>query len=181
MNFDRVNFRVTRLILGLALTFVISAPASADDTWHNVYHSLKHFFTGKSGSSPTPAVHHRAKHAVSRENTEEAGQTSPSASPSPSVSTAEQSAPSRIPSATPRVVVLPAATPVSSPTAATSENSTNPDAAQKSPGEQPTPPPVDATKPVGLAPKSESTTEVGPVLRSLSDQGAAASPTPTPR
>ncbi len=177
MNFDRVNSRVTRLMLGLALTFAICGPASADDTWHNVYHSLKHFFTGKSGSSPTPAVRHHAKHAVSQEKDSESGQPSPSSSPSPSVSTAQESAPS----ATPRVVVLPAATPVASPTAATSQNKADSDAAQKSPDEQLTPPPVGAAKPAESAPKSESASDVRPVLRSLSDQGAAASPTPTPR
>jgi hypothetical protein len=173
MNFDRVNLRVMRVMLGMALTFAITTPASADDTWHNVYHSLKHFFTGKSGSSPTPTVHHRAKHDVTHEKTDESSQPSPSAS----VTTAPDNASSRLPSATPRVVVLPAPTSAPSPAVATPENIANSDTTQKSQGEQPTPTPVSAATPA----ESGSASEVGPVLRSLSDQNAAASPTPTPR
>jgi hypothetical protein len=159
MNSYREKFRLMRIALGLVLTLAVSVPARADDTWHNIYHSLKHFFTGKSSSSATPAVHHHVKHATSPENTEEAGQSSPAAS------------------ATPRVVVLPAATPA----AAASKSPASSEPTPGSAGEQPTPASANAARPTGSAGKTDAATDVAPVLRSLSDQGAAANPTPTPR
>ena len=176
MKFVRGNFRLTRVILGLALATAVSVPAIADDTWHNVYHSLKHFFTGKSGSSPTPTTHHHVKHAANNEKTEEA----PQASPSASVTTAREVVLPPGESATPRIVVLPASTPAPTPAVTNSQNIAGPGATPNSSSEQPTPPPPIAIKSTYSASKSDSATAVEPVLRSLSDKEAAASPTPTP-
>jgi hypothetical protein len=178
MKFVRGNFRLTRVILCLALATAVSVPAIADDTWHNVYHSLKHFFTGKSGSSPTPTTHHHVKHAANNEKTEEAPQASPS--PSASVTTAREVVLPPGESATPRIVVLPASTPAPTPAVTNSQNIAGPGATPNSSSEQPTPPPPIAIKSTYSASKSDSATAVEPVLRSLSDKEAAASPTPTP-
>jgi hypothetical protein len=175
MNSYREKFRVMRMALGLVLTLSVSVPARADDTWHNIYHSLKHFFTGKSSSSATPAVHHHVKHATGPENAEQAGQSSPA--PSASVAGGQQSAAAGpAASATPRVVVLPAATPA----AAASQGPASSELTHGSAGERTT---VSATaaRPTEPAGRTDSGTDTGPVLRSLSDQGAAANPTPTPR
>src|ERR1700675_2964029 len=118
MSVDRWYLPRIRLAWILALVLVVAVSPHADDTWHNVYHSLKRFFTGKS--SPTPTVHHRTRRYEEHEKTNHATEPTPSlaqASPSPGAS------------ATPRVVILPA----SSPTATTAEGSENsvraPDAA----------------------------------------------------
>ena len=177
MKFVRGNFRLARVILGLALATAVTVPAIADDTWHNVYHSLKHFFTGKSGSSPTPTTHHHVKHA-DHEKTEEAPQASPS--PPASVTTAREVVLPPGESATPRVVVWPASTPAPTPAVTNSQNIASSGATPNSSSEQPTPPPPIAIKSTDSASKSDSATAVEPVLRSLSDQEAAASPTPTP-
>jgi hypothetical protein len=175
MNSYREKFRLMRMALGLVLTLAVSVPARADDTWHNIYHSLKHFFTGKSSSSATPAVHHHVRHATSPENTEGAGQSSPA--PSASVAGGQESAAAPATAATPRVVVLPAATPAAAASRSPASSGPTPGSA----GEQPTPAPAAAARPTESAGKTEPAADAGPVLRSLSDQGAAANPTPTPR
>jgi hypothetical protein len=171
------EIRLMRIALGLVLMLTaVSVPARADDTWHNIYHSLKHFFTGKSSSSATPAVHYHVKHATSPQDTEQAGQSSPA--PSASVAGGQQSAAAAPEaSATPRVVVLPAATPA----AAGSQRPANSEPTAGSAGEQPTTASASAARPTESAGRTDSATDAGPVLRSLSDQGAAANPTPTPR
>jgi hypothetical protein len=178
MKIDRGNFRLTRVMLGLALATAVSVPARGDDPWHNVYHSLKHFFTGKSGSSPTPTTHHHVKRTANHEKTEESPQGSPS--PSASVTTAREVVLPPSQSATPRVVVLPASTPAPTPAVTNSQNVAGPGATPNSSSEQPTPPPPIAIKSTDSASKSDTATGVEPVLRSLSDQEAAGSPTPTP-
>jgi hypothetical protein len=101
MSFDRWYFPCLRLTSVLAFVLVATVCAQADDNWHNVYHSLKRFFTGKSSTSSTP-VHHRVRRS------EDHQKTNPSTEPTPS--TADRS---HLPdaSATPRVVILPATSP----------------------------------------------------------------------
>jgi hypothetical protein len=97
---DRWFLRSMRIALALMLLFPVTPSAQADDTWHNIYHSLKRFFTGESSSSPSPK--HRAKRSVSHARTDrspELASATPAGSPEPGVSR------------TPRVVVLPAASP----------------------------------------------------------------------
>ena len=100
MSFDRRLLSRLRLRSALAIVLLSAVSAQADDTWHNVFHSLKRFFTGKPSS--TPIVHHRSKRSQEREKT------GPSTEPaeSPAVSTSSPGA-----SATPRVVILPATSP----------------------------------------------------------------------
>jgi hypothetical protein len=95
---DRWFLRSIRIALALMLLLSVTPSAQADDTWHNIYHSLKRFFTGESSSSPSPK--HRAKRSASHARTDrssELASTTPAGSPEPGVSP------------TPRVVVLPAA------------------------------------------------------------------------
>ena len=97
---DRWFLRSIRIALALMLILSVTPSAQADDTWHNIYHSLKRFFTGESSSSPSPK--HRAKRSASHARTDrssELASTTPAGSPEPGVSP------------TPRVVVLPAASP----------------------------------------------------------------------
>ena len=97
---DRWFLRSIRIALALMLLLSVTPSAQADDTWHNIYHSLKRFFTGESSSSPSPK--HRAKRSASHARTDrssELASTTPAGSPEPGVSP------------TPRVVVLPAASP----------------------------------------------------------------------
>jgi hypothetical protein len=57
-----------KLVLLYCLFLAVGAPhARADDTWHNIYHSLKRFFTGddKHASSISQRKHPRHSHARS--------------------------------------------------------------------------------------------------------------------
>ena len=94
---DRWFLRSIRLMSALTLLLSATPSARADDTWHNVYHSLKRFFTGKSSSSPTPI--HRTRRPVNRAKTDRPAE---SASPTPEGSPEPGASP------TPRVVILPA-------------------------------------------------------------------------
>jgi hypothetical protein len=144
MNIDRRSLLRIRLTSILALFLLIAVSVQADDTWHNVYHSLRKFFTGKSG--PTPTVHHRRRH------TEEDEKSTPSTEPSPSPAANDASAGA---SATPRVVILPASSPGAEATPGAENPVRTPDEAAK-------------TEPSPEAAKSTPTPELGPVLRSLS-------------
>jgi hypothetical protein len=146
---SRLRIRLTSILVTLLL---MGVTAQAQDTWHNVYHSLKRFFTGKS--SPTPTVHHRRRH------TEDSEKSTPSPEPSPSPGANDASAGA---SATPRVVILPASSPAAGTTPEAGSPARTPDAPTKT---EPSPSPEAA--------KSTPTPELGPVLRSLSG------PTPTP-
>ena len=121
MSFDRWYFRCLRLTSVLAFVLVATVSAQADDTWHNVYHSLKRFFTGKSSSSSTP-VHHRVRRS------EDHQKTNPSTEPTPS--TAGRS---HLPdaSATPRVVILPATSPTTEAAPGTENSVRAPEAVVK--------------------------------------------------
>jgi hypothetical protein len=146
MSFDRWYSTTARLASVMAFILLLGVSAQADDTWHNVYHSLRRFFTGKP--NPTPVVHHHVRRSEDREKNNHLAEPTPppaEGTPSPESST------------TPRVVILPATTPTTSNAEATpaTENSTHaPEAAVK-----PTPSP-----------------ELGPVLRSLSGPNPANSP-----
>jgi hypothetical protein len=91
------------LVSALVLVCSATPTARADDTWHNIYHSLKRFFTGSSSSSPSPG--HRAKRSANHLRTNQSTETS---------STAPDRSPDSGASPTPRVVILPAASPVAS-------------------------------------------------------------------
>jgi hypothetical protein len=156
MSIDRRSPLRIRLTSILALFLLIGVSAQADDTWHNVYHSLKRFFTGKS--SPTPTLHHRRRH------TEDDEKSTPSTEPSPSPGTNDASAGA---SATPRVVILPASSPAAEATPGTGNPVRTPDATAKT---EPSPSPEAA--------KSAPSPELGPVLRSLSGPTPIPSPAP---
>jgi hypothetical protein len=97
---DRWFLRSIRIVSALMFLLSVTPSAQADDTWHNIYHSLKRFFTGESSSSPS--LKHRAKRSANHGRTDrssELASTTPAGSPEPGVSP------------TPRVVVLPAASP----------------------------------------------------------------------
>ena len=110
MSFDRRFLSRLHLRSALILVLLWGVSAQADDTWHNVYHSLKRFFTGKS--SPTPIVHHRARRSQERDKTGP----SPEPAESPAVSSSSLGA-----TATPRIVILPS----TSPTAEASPGAVN--------------------------------------------------------
>jgi hypothetical protein len=74
----------------------VTPSVRADDTWHNIYHTLKRFFTGETSSN------HRAKRLANHVRTNR--------SPEPASMAAEGTHESGA-SPTPRVVVLPAASP----------------------------------------------------------------------
>ena len=149
MRFDRWGLPGIRLMSVLAFVLVATVSAQGDDTWHNVYHSLKRFFTGKP--SATPVVHHRVRHSVNHEKN------SPTPEPAPSLA---EGSPSPDVSATPRVVILPAASP----------------AAEEPQPRQQTPAPVTTVRaPEGVS-KPQPSPEFGPVLRSLSGPSPADNP-----
>jgi hypothetical protein len=129
MSFDRWYLPYIRLTSVLAFSFVVIASGQADDAWHNVYHSLKKFFAGKSSSNST--VHHRVKR--SEHSTQATSSPSPEATPTPRVVILPAMSPSpgpENPARVPETVVkpepspdqgpvlrsLPGPTPVSSPT-----------------------------------------------------------------
>ena len=121
MSFDRWYFRCLRLTSVLAFVLVATVSAQADDTWHNVYHSLKRFFTGKSSSSSTP-VHHRVRRSEDHEKT------NPSTGPTPSAADSSHLTEA---SATPRVVILPATSPTTEATPGTENSVRAPEAVVK--------------------------------------------------
>jgi hypothetical protein len=84
----------------LFLLLSVTPSVRADDTWHNIYHTLKRFFTGEASSSPSS--NHRAKRSANHVRTNR--------SPEPASMAAEGTHESGA-SPTPRVVVLPAASP----------------------------------------------------------------------
>ena len=97
---DRWFLRSICLMSASVLLLSVTPSARADDTWHNIYHSLKRFFTGNSSSSPSPS--HRAKRSANQSKTNrsmESGSTTAEGSPEPGASP------------TPRVVILPATSP----------------------------------------------------------------------
>jgi hypothetical protein len=166
-----MNVRLISLALAAVLALGVNSNLPADDdTWHNVYHSLKRFFTG-SKSSPTPSPHHRVKHSDGGErgagaSTVANANPSSAASPTPRVVV--------LPAATPAVVVLPSATPVRETAASPSKAV----AATPTPGAHPAgQPDAGAAKSTS---KSRSAGESGPVLRSLSGPGAGANPSAPP-
>ena len=120
MSFERCYSSCIRLAAIGAFVLAMTVSAQADDTWHNVYHSLKRFFTGKP--SATPVVHHRTRRYVEHEKPDH------SAEPTPGVA---EGSPSPAATAAPRVVILPA----SSPTVTTTQGAENlvraPDSAAK--------------------------------------------------
>jgi hypothetical protein len=152
MRIDRRSLLRTRLTSILALFLLMAVSVQADDTWHNVYHSLKRFFTGKS--SATPTAHHRRKHSED----DEKGLPSTEPSPSPGANDASTGA-----SATPRVVILPASSPAAEATPGVENPVRTPDSAAK-------------TEPSPEAAKSTPTPELGPVLRSLSGPTPVSNP-----
>jgi hypothetical protein len=157
MSIDRWYLPRIRLTSILAFGLLVAVSAQADDTWHNVYHSLKRFFTGKPSS--TPVVHHHRRRSQDEEKSE------PSPAPAENV-------PSPGASATPRVVVLPATSPTTETTPGTENPAKEPEAAAK-----PGPSPEAAVKP-------SPSPELGPVLRSLSGptpvSGPGVIPSPAP-
>ena len=88
------------IMSAFVLLLSVTPSAQADDTWHNIYHSLKRFFTGNASSSPSPGHHAKrsADHSKKNRSTESASATA-EGSPEPDASP------------TPRVVILPATSP----------------------------------------------------------------------
>jgi hypothetical protein len=147
MSFERYYSSCIRLTVMVAFVLTMTVSGQADDTWHNVYHSLKRFFTGKP--SATPVVHHRTKRYVEHDKTNHSAELTPAVA---------ESSPSPAASATPRVVILPA----SSPAVTTPESAESPVRAPDS------------------AAKAGHSTELGPVLRSLSEPAPANNPAALP-
>jgi hypothetical protein len=152
MSFERYYSSCIRLAAMAAFVLTMTVSAQADDTWHNVYHSLKRFFTGKP--SATPVVHHRTRRYVEHDKTEH------SVEPTPAVA---EGSPSPAASATPRVVILPA----SSPTVTTTQGAATQGA-------------ENSVRAPEAAAKADHSTEIGPVLRSLSEPTPAGNPAALP-
>jgi len=121
MSFDRWYLPCLRLTSVLAFVLVATVSAQAVDSCHNVYHSLKKFFTGKSSSSSTP-VHHRVRRSEDHEKT------NPSTGPTPSAADSSHLTEA---SATPRVVILPATSPTTEATPGTENSVRAPEAVVK--------------------------------------------------
>ena len=100
MRSDRCFLGFIRLLSALVLFWSVTPSVRADDTWHNIYHSLKRFFTGDSGSNESPR--HRPKRSASREKTDRSLDR---------ISAAGDGSPQPTASPRPRVVVLPAVSP----------------------------------------------------------------------
>jgi hypothetical protein len=121
MRFERCYSPCIRLASMVAFVLAMAVSAQADDTWHNVYHSLKRFFTGKP--SATPVVHHRTRRYVEHDKTDHS-----TTAPTPGVA---EGSPSPATSATPRVVILPASSPSVTTTEGTEGSVRAPDPAAK--------------------------------------------------
>jgi hypothetical protein len=121
MRFERCYSPCIRLASMVAFVLAMAVSAQADDTWHNVYHSLKRFFTGKP--SATPVVHHRTRRYVEHDKTEH--------STTESTTAVAEGSPSPAASATPRVVILPASSPTATTTEGTESSVRAPDSAAK--------------------------------------------------
>ncbi len=120
VNSDRWFLRAIRILSALVLLLSVTPSARADDTWHNIYHSLKRFFTGNSSSSPSPS--HRAKRSANHLRTNRSIE---------SASATPEGSPENGASPTPRVVVLPAASPAAESDQTTLSPTAKPEAAVK--------------------------------------------------
>lgn len=120
MRSDRWYLPCIRLASVLAFVLVVTVSAQGDDTWHNIYHSLKRFFTGKPSQSPT--VHHHVRRSESREKT------TPSTEPAPASAESSRSPGASV---TPRVVILPATSPSPDATSGTENSVRAPEAVVK--------------------------------------------------
>jgi hypothetical protein len=100
---------MNRVLLFCFLLSAAAPHAQADDTWHNIYHSLKRFFTGNDRRSHATAQsrHQAVRHSHTRTNSEK----------------------SDVSSSEPRVIVLPEATPAKSEHADRPADKTSPEAA----------------------------------------------------
>lgn len=100
---------MNRVLLFCFLLSAAAPHAQADDTWHNIYHSLKRFFTGNDRRSHATAQsrHQAVRHSHTRTNSEKSD-----------VSPSE-----------PRVIVLPEATPAKSEHADRPADKISPEAA----------------------------------------------------
>jgi hypothetical protein len=100
---------MNRVLLFCFLLSAAAPHAQADDTWHNIYHSLKRFFTGNDRRSHATAQsrHQPVRHSHTRTNSEK----------------------SDVSSSEPRVIVLPEATPAKSEHADKPADKISPEAA----------------------------------------------------
>jgi hypothetical protein len=121
VSFDRWFLRSIRLMCALVLLLSLAPSARAQDTWHNVYHSLKRFFTG---GTPSPTPSHRVRRSTNHVKANHS--TEPTPTPATAAASPEVGA-----SPTPRVVILPAATPAPESDQATISPPTKPEAAVK--------------------------------------------------
>jgi hypothetical protein len=181
-----VNVRLMSVALALVIALGMSSTVRADDTWHNVYHSLKRFFTG-SKASPTPSVHHHVKHNGASEKGAEASSSISSgpenmAKASPSAAASSKPRVVVLPAATPEAAVLPAATPeaVVLPAATPIREASSAAKPSETAAATPRPAPRPAGQLVPDAANSESPAQSGPVLRSLSGPTGGASPASRP-
>jgi hypothetical protein len=120
VNSDRWFLRAICILSALMVLSSLAPSARADDTWHNIYHSLKRFFTGNSNPSPSPS--HRAKRSANRVRANRSIE---------SASTTPEGSPENGASPTPRVVVLPAASPAAESDRTTLSPPAKPEAAVK--------------------------------------------------
>jgi hypothetical protein len=59
------TMKINRILLFCALLSLAASTARSDDTFHNIYHSLKRFFTGddKHSSATSQRRHSPTKHS----------------------------------------------------------------------------------------------------------------------
>jgi hypothetical protein len=120
---DRWFLRSIRLMCALVLLLSLAPSARADDTWHNVYHSLKRFFTG---GTPSPTPSHRVRRSTNHVKANQSTSTEPTPTPATPATSPEVGA-----SPTPRVVILPAASPAAESDQGTISPAAKPEAAVK--------------------------------------------------
>jgi hypothetical protein len=138
---------INRVLLFCVLLSAAMPNAHADDPFHNVYHSLKRFFTGddKNSSAASQPKHPPLKRSHARSSSEELQGSNTSQ---------------------PRTVVLPEATPVQGDRAAKPEDSKAADV--KTAETKPTDTkPVEVVAPNVKSPEPTPTANPSPVLRSV--------------
>ena len=71
---------MNRILLFCVLLLAATPHARADDTWHNIYHTLKRFFTGGEKHQTVTQRKHR-RHLHTRPNSEKSSEPADSTEP----------------------------------------------------------------------------------------------------
>jgi hypothetical protein len=78
---DIFEVNMNRILLFCLLLLAATPHARADDIWHNIYHTLKRFFTGGDKNQPTERKYRPSRHWHARSNSQKSSEPADSSEP----------------------------------------------------------------------------------------------------